>query len=340
MKQRTFAFMYQDEYKKIMNNLPGKIDELLTLQQYDSKEERITETTNQIVDSTFQEMRQFVKNEKTRLTTQMNQVVNSYKKTRNKYDNPQKELLRRQDFDLELANMNEAQLKDKLNDFSMEFTAYEINKIMSLDWRDDSIKARAKSLLSAINEPYTKDVLYQEAVSELAQLDLIDSSSIRDMLLYVPSENTLGYTTIKLDNIKLFSENEHEIKEFQNKINAGINELDTLKRVGTSITGSDRLEEVHENEMSKKYAYSDFDSRAIPNSPEYDIYDRFKYLKERYNDEKTNRFDPLRDDYDITPHLKWLEAQHEKRLQQDEEFAQQYAKAVEEATNEESESEE
>ncbi|WP_430598333.1 hypothetical protein [Enterococcus sp. AZ177] len=330
MKKRTFSFMYQPEYKKIIKELADGLEQVKILHRFDSKEERIRDTANLMAEATFVKLQSFVETEKKRLNSQMEKIKSSYKKTRNKYENPQEEILRRQDFDMSLSNLGELQVKAMLQEKDREFTEYELKKIMSHKWNDSSIKSRAKAILTTVKEPYTNDVAYQEAVSELAQLQLIDKPLPASTLLYVPSDNNSGYTTLGLSRVGRAAELKADTIELQADLNEAVKEMDGLVRTQTSSQAMDQLQDVHKQQKNESYTYTDFDSRVIPNSPDYDITHRFKYLRERYNDNTNDRFNATRGDYDIMLHLKWLEAQHDKKMKSDEEFSAKYNQQVDE----------
>lgn len=121
-------------------------------------------------------------------------------------------------------------------------------------------------------------------------------------------------------------------KEFD-RVNEALNSLSEVEIRETPKKERTQLSSI--TEKTKQREYNNFDSRAIEGSPDYDITHRFKYLKERYDDKTSDRFDILEDGYDIQEHYKYLEEQHDKRMKYDSEFKEQYEATVKEVTESE-----
>lgn len=329
MTVKTFSFMYRPEYKKVFEELSNGMKRVKVLHRYDSKEQRTQQTIDDIKQNAFKVLQNFVKSEKNRIRIEMDKIEKSYKITKNTYADPQSELLRRQDFDLEIANADRTKIIEMLKDADRNYSVYELNKIMATAQSND-IKAIAKRRLDEVKEPYIKDPVYQQLNLELSHLSLLNKPSEKLLLWYPSEDSPNGYRTVGLNSLNTATNSKKVAIEFEELFSGISQSLDTLYKSQPTVKYSDQLDNYKAKEIKKRedaLNYTNYDSRAIRGSKNFDIVDRFKYLKERYGNED-NRFDPLRDDYDVNIHYQWLEAQHDKRMKTDSSFAENYKNAA------------
>ncbi|EGO8121907.1 hypothetical protein FAD93_002379 [Enterococcus faecalis] len=337
MRTREFSFMYKPKYKEIIQSLQEGIKQVERLNEYDSKEERIRETTSSIVEQAKQKLDDFVKTERNQLANQKKAIEKSYIQSRNVYENPTEELLRRQDFDMEISAMSESEIMDFLKTEGRQFTAYELNKIHSLNVKNEEIKITVKQAIKENRYPYLNDLKYQRLTQEENELALIENKPLQQAMLYLPSNNAQGYKTLSIKSL-FMSVDKQELKQKKAMIEESLFIKPSIS-VETFTTGlaTNQLKKIEENTQMK---YKDFDSRAIRGSEAFNISDRFDYLKERFDDKHTNRFDPIKENYDIGAHLDFLEGEHTKKMQQDENYRKAYEEAEQSLNKENSSNDE
>ncbi|MGL9815789.1 hypothetical protein [Enterococcus sp. DIV0098] len=327
MKKKEFSFMYNSEYKKVIESMKKGLKQVRELVSYDSKEERINSTIYEITSNLKNDMQEFVKNNQKRINQQKEAIEKSYAKSRNVYENPTEELLRRQDFDMEIASMSEDEILDLIQKPGRTFTSYELNKIYSLDVKTTEIKTVVKRAINENRHPYLKDLKYQKLLKEEQELSLIDTVDrpSNSILFYVPSNNQQGYTTIGLSSL-FIDFREHELNKKIDLLTTSL-EIEPSDEVKTFSVGLGNLIEEEVVIDKPKKVYEDFDSRIFKGASDFNVSDRFKYLKERFNDKTTDRFDITKDSYNISDHMDFLEGQHAKKMASDVNYREAYQNA-------------
>lgn len=331
MKAR-FNFMTRPEYKKIIADYQNGLKSIISKNKMSVKEVVINEEVNELIKNTHLSMQQFVKSEKELLNNEMTSIRESYKRSKSVYSNPQEEILRRQDFDLELSAMRDDDVMAFLSDKERTPSEYELRKIASLDKFSSETQARVTSHLNLLKRPYEQDSRYQKLNASLVQLEIIDKQSVRSLLLYFPSGDNQT-SNISLTSLNTMQNNLYELGKEFDRVNEALNSLSEVEIRETPKKERTQLSSI--TEKTKQREYDNFDSRAIKGSSDYDITHRFKYLRERYDDKTSDRFDIMKDDYDVEAHYKYLEEQHDKRMKYDSEFKEQYETAAKEATESE-----
>ena len=87
---------------------------------------------------------------------------------------------------------------------------------------------------------------------------------------------------------------------------------------------------VETGEYKNRKQYTDDDLRTIEGSSEYDVIDKFKYLKERYHDPSNAIYSIDNPNYSVHDHYEYLKKQHEKDLQAKPELQKQIKEALSE----------
>lgn len=330
MRRRVLNFMYKPEYREIIKSLQEGAKSIKTLVGYDSNDERMRNTKDSIVTDIRKKVTTFAKSEKDRITTELISIEKSYSNSRGVYKNPTEELLRRQDFDMEIATMAEDDIKKMISESKRELNNYELNKLYSLEYKDSTIKARLKASIDQLKNPHRSDKYYQELQKELAEIDLLDSTGLgRHQLMYIPSNTPQGYTSIRLQTF-LDSREMHTIKGHINMLEQALN-VEPVKTIGITDENTKReLQKFTDKEqkaLKKEMKYEDFDPRIFKGGKEYEIGDRFRYLKERFDDTETDRFSPLNPNYNVLDHITYLEARHSEMLSSDDKYRAAYEAA-------------
>ncbi|EAC5359975.1 hypothetical protein B1N40_17920, partial [Listeria monocytogenes] len=158
-----------------------------------------------------------------------------------------------------------------------------------------------------------------------AELALIDAKSVQNAMLYIPSNSPQGYKSVGLNSLFMIQD--------ANDFNKKTEMLSQCLSIDPeNVTKTFSSENVYDRDLNKllekpQNKYEDFDTRIFKASKNYDVTDRFKYLKERFDDKETDRFDVTKDGYDIMQHLDYLEGQHVKKMQSDASYRESYQKA-------------
>ncbi|MFC0233931.1 hypothetical protein ACFFIF_08015 [Vagococcus entomophilus] len=330
MKAR-FNFMTRPGYKKVIQDYQNGVKSIISKNKMSVKDEVIDEEVKEIINNTHSSMQQFVKSERKRINKDMATLRSSYKRSKSVYSNPQEEILRRQDFDLELYTMSDNDIERFLSDKERTPSEYELRKIASRNNLSSEIQVRVTKKLNILKRPYEQDGHYQELSKALQEIELIDKPLSRDLMMYFPKGDN-QVSNVSLRSLNLIQNKPHELGKEAERVNEALNFLSEVETGEIPVKERTQLSSVVEKE--NKLKYDDFDLRAIRGTKEFDIRDRFTYLKERYNDKSSDRFDIMKDDYNIEEHLNYLEQQHDKRMANDSAFKEQYEAASNKETEE------
>lgn len=131
--EARFNFMTRPGYKKIIADYQNGLKSIISKNKMSVKEVVINEEVNELIKNTHLSVQRFVKSEKELLNNEMTSIRESYKRSKSVYSNPQEEILRRQDFDLELSAMRDGDVMAFLSDKERTPSEYELRKIASLD---------------------------------------------------------------------------------------------------------------------------------------------------------------------------------------------------------------
>lgn len=319
-----YEFMKDARYKDIVKKYVDAMEKKQKQQNNEIKDERILEDASNALNEIAIEYEEFYNKRLNEVEKGMETIERSYKETGKQYDNPQAEILRRQDFEAELAVASDSELEDIAKDTNRELSKYEFNKLL-LEFKERDLQSH--DLLSKKHnnkKVHEEDPKYQQLKTEYVE-----------MMYYKPKrqakDNWLPFPNLEEDGRPQLKSMAELLKP---KTEAGL--LEELKQAYMKLESHarsasvyrSRLNPVLENEM-EQYAdklvetgeyknrkqYADDDLRAIEGSSEYDVTDKFKYLKERYHDPSNAIYSIDNPNYSVHDHYEYLKKQHEKDLQ-------------------------
>lgn len=325
--------LHSNQYKNILMNYKQLLQSIENMVGQEIKPERIerehASQFKEILDKTkdFQRVSEQERQNKQAI------IRKRYKNTKKEYENPQLELLRRQDFDAELATLTKGEIADILSDTERDFTEYELRTIIqkypNKKGADTNAISLAKQRLQLIQDKYIFDPEYEELVEELQYLKLLSVG----LVLFDNTEK--GYEILNPVYKEFFLTQKRNgyltgnLQEYIKKLTLAISLIKPKQGITKEFT---TFEDIAKKES--QYEIKEGDTRVFRESPDYDTVIRFKYLRERFNS-GDNRFDFRRDDYDPMSHFTWLEQQHKTKLEQDTAYHNAYSvlkqKALQEA---------
>lgn len=313
---RAFLGMYVEGLKKIR-----------MLISYDSKLERIDkerEALKEILEKTYRSIKdRFFEANNAKMTA----IEKAYKNTKNVYKDPQVEFLRRQDFDLAFSMMDVDEVKDLLSDETKDLSDYELLKIKVTHGHNVKVFALLHERELAKEDDYQRDSDYQRMSRENAVLSAIDRYGLA--MVYVPAVPLVNVYTNFLDApyrvLDLSFENLGDA-DYYGRLVEMEELLKDFKVIKATNGGLETLR------ATPKLKYDEFDGRIFRGGEDFEEKIRFEWLKERFNETTTNRFDPSRADYDIVRHIRFLEKRLVRKLQSEPDYAERYRQAMVEAT--------
>ncbi|MCQ8264107.1 hypothetical protein [Streptococcus suis] len=314
----TLYFAKTKEYKNIIQKYIDALTEWRRMVELGIRSEHITEFRKNAKKEILDVYNAYRDKKIDEARQQMETIEKRYKNTRSVYSDPQAEILRRQDFDLEFSAMEYNEIVELLSDEKRDFTDYELKKINAHYRRDLKIQTLLDSQKLKRKEQYKNDPEYQKYFEEFQTLQAFRGIGLG--MVYFPSdEDSKGYVTENLESILDSEQYAHSLSNQIQKVGQLLGNIPTMKDSNPTVFTKAL--------SAKKMEFEEFDERIFEESPNYDITIRFKYLKERLDDTTTDRWDFTRDDYDAYQHYQYLEGRHEQKMKNDSSYKQRYISA-------------
>lgn len=310
--KKVLKYLWTPLYKGAVAHYRDMVKQVQGMEQQGYKEEVIEQAFEKLKNKQ-NELMNTAKNESLNtVSSQMKRIELAKKSLLGRYENPQAELLKRQDFDMKLELLKREEIADLLGSETATFSEYELNK-MALKFRED---ATIQYLLTLKREQLEKPYLSDEEYTQLNQAYYNLPSLYSMGVFYYPTAE--GYDKVPY------------VSTLQGILRLDVGALDSaVTELGKVTTQLDRqmLTAYVEQEKEKQLKYPEFDERIFRGSDKFDVITRFKYLQERFDDTETNYFNPLSEGYDVMEHLEFLEAQHDAKLEGDDAYRKKYEEA-------------
>lgn len=314
------SYTYSPAYKAIIKDYLTGLKRLIEFKKWDTERSRVTKEMTELQEQLAQKLEEFRDAKISEYTQQMGFIESRHKNTRSIYTDPQVEMLRRQDFDLEFETWDANEAYRFLNDEGKDFSSYELAKIRNRYKNDARIQNLLFQRMEDAELSFTLDPEYKKLNEMVGILTMTRGVGLG--IVYLPSENEDGFEALNLSLNNI----DKEIWELEKEI-ADVSDL--LKSVPSETKAEwEQLKGlVKESNAPKKLVYEEFDERIFRETEIFDPTVRFKYLKERFDDTTTDRWDIGRKDYDVLAHSRFLENKHELKLRNDPDYAQKYYSA-------------
>ena len=318
----VYEFMKDAEYKAILKEYVEALEKREKQVKADVQPKRIKDDTDKAVRSVTEKIRNFYNKRMADIQKKKHEIEQSYKKTGMQYDNPQAELLKRQDFEAEIAVATNDELKNIVNDPERDFSKYELNKLQiefkerNLTGGDITLKQRQ------VKNEYATDPNYQRLLEEEGKLYLTKPRiPVTDTWVLYPNMN--GGERPEMKSLKELTSNRpivrvDELKQAYTELERHISDNDSYKASFKPILASEVKQQADEliktGEYKNMKKYTDIDLRAVQGSSEYAVENEFKYLKERYHDPSNKFYTFENPDYSIHDHFEYLRQKHQQHL--------------------------
>lgn len=313
------SYTYAPEYKAIIEDYLTGLDRLAMFKKWNTERSHVmkemTEWHKQLA-AKFETFRVAKIND---YSQRMTVIERRHKNTRNIYTDPQAEILRRQDFDLELENWSKIDVLHYLRDENRAFSSYELAKIKSIYKGVTEVERLVETRKESEELAFTLDPEYTKLNEMTSILMATRHAGLR--LVYLPADNLKGYEVLNL-SLDIIDKHPDDIMAERSRVADLLASVPNEKKEDWEL-----LRKATSLNNLPSLVYPEFDQRIFRSSPTFDIVHRFKYLEERFNDKSTDRWDFTRDDYDPMAHLRFLEAQHDLKLKNDPAYAARYREA-------------
>lgn len=303
------------EHKKFVKEYLEVLKMWRDMLKWDTKTEKIEKHRKEAI-RILTDMYNAYKNKKMQeAKVQMDNIAALYKNSKVSYEDPQKELLRRQDFDMSIALMQKLEVIEMLEDYQKDLTQYELMKIKTLypDSLDIAMLLEERRIKK--DERYMEDPNYLVALNEFQVLNAINGMGLQ--MVYFPNEeDPKGYV---VKNFELILSSRHF---FTGHIENEMREVEQLLNAVPTL--SDYEFNAFTEKQKTKYLISEiFDDSIFPTSQNYDPKKRFEYLKKLFVNEK-DIYDPKEKHYNAYDHYKYLEHKHDMKLTTDAFYSRLY----------------
>ncbi|EHJ08879.1 hypothetical protein [Staphylococcus simiae] len=198
--QKTWNVLFEDsKYKSLLNKVDELLEETQLLYFRKYRVDYIDETQKPKVEALEQEFRAYATNRLADIETRVEQFEKNAETT--KVDNPEAELLRRQDFEARISFYNDQEIMDYINNADVQnMSVYELNilkdaydKKLSED-QQNKVAYAMENLKQGVLYPYTTDEEYNNLTFAY---NVIDQTGMANSGVVITPDNEYGGVIIK-----------------------------------------------------------------------------------------------------------------------------------------------
>lgn len=309
-------FAYKAGYKAIYADYTATVDKLEKMRKWQTDKQVVKKEVEDYNNRTAQKLAELKRSTLAELTSKAEQIKNRYKNTKKTYDNPQAELLRRQDFDMELSFLDRQGAENLLFEEGQNLTAYELNAIRGKFGDSAIIRTTVERYKKELETTHETDPTYADNMEQIGVLNLLNG-----MASYIPTAEGFNFVDLTITPFTPKGEVYDLLKQAQTAREPRA----LAEQEAKALDINTRAERV------KKLEYPELDSRIFRGAEGFDITHRFKYLRERLAVDN-DRWDITRADYDPLDLMAWLEDQHAQKMDNDPHYKALYQEAERQAT--------
>lgn len=322
-------YIHEPAYIAIFEKYVEALKKMKDFIYWQTDQSKANEVIEELETELTHQYRNFADSYISKATNRMREIERDYKQRRQEYSDPQAEMLRRQDFDLEFSLLDKDEVIELLSDPDRRFSTYELNKIKATYPKDFKIQEAVKGLLGDISEPWLNHPEYKIYLEDLGALQPVTSYGLQ-MVWGLGEEDEYNLFNFDLKNKRAnFDQLTQEINEIQTEIQRLKTEKPKDENAG--------LLKLLNPKKETTYKFEEFDSRIFKDVEGFDPAIEYQYLKERFPEgtEEGGRWFIMRPDFDVMAHYEYLKYKHSQRLAADNVYSYEYQKRLEELRLEE-----
>lgn len=198
-----FDYTRTPEYKNILTQAISSLRKKRQLLEFDSKLSRIIAETVVMRTALSDAYKEYMNSYRNKIEKQMQELAEKYRNQAEDYTDPQLEILRRQDFDLEVSMWDKNEALAQLQDEYRTFSNYELKKLRQLFGTDMAVRGEIIRL-EADKPSLEKDEKYQDLSEQMAVLNTIRNASLRTIFVYNPAINTSHTLDLELEENTIY----------------------------------------------------------------------------------------------------------------------------------------
>ncbi|HFI2691609.1 TPA: hypothetical protein ACGO0Y_000668 [Streptococcus suis] len=198
-----FDYTRTPEYKSILTKAVEALRKKRQLFEFDSKASRIIAETVVMRTELSDAYKEYMNSYRTKIEKQIQELAEKYHKQEEGYADPQLEILRRQDFDLEVSMWDKNEALAQLQDEYRTFSNYELKKLRQLFGTDMAVRGEIIRL-EADKPSLEKDEKYQDLSEQMAVLNTIRNASLRTIFVYNPAISTSHTLDLELEENTIY----------------------------------------------------------------------------------------------------------------------------------------
>lgn len=187
-----------DRYKKILTDYLDALKKLQEFGEWYTAESKVREFTQEKTKELKDAYSAYRKELIDSYNKKMLKIETDFKNNREKYKDPQTEILNRQDFDMKLSLMSVGEVVSMLKDPVKIFTRYELTKILSTYPDNADVIAYVNEHIAIDEEGYQRDPEYISLLTKRSLLERLGSMGI-DMCYILDETDPKGYQTKDLN---------------------------------------------------------------------------------------------------------------------------------------------
>lgn len=344
---KIYPFMKDERYIAIVKEYAKALNRTHEQVKNEVVAERVKSDSREAQRKIGEQLEKFYNQKKQEYDSEKAKIERVYKNQKKTYENPNEEMLKRQDFDTMVSLASEQQLEEMLNDEDQNFTEYEFNR-MQLEFRNRGMSEVKFTVIRSqknIGKEYLSDPNYQKLESEEQWLYLIRLNGNGTLLSFPDGDQTTSYSIAEIERAtsKHFNPIE-KLTTIEKGIKAMEENIQSYRAWTASLTPTLEKEvdeyvtdSFKQGKEIKLREYKDVDARAIAGTKDYDLQHEFRYLKERYHEADNYMYSLANPDYDIRKHLDYMRNKHQQAMDKNNELKKAIETAQTEGTTSEGE---
>lgn len=335
---KLYAFMQDSRYIDIVNDFKKQVKKIHEQVENEVKDDRIKVDVRTATKDTLEKINRFYDVKAKEYEEQRASIERAYKNKQQRYDDPQAELLERQDFDMKIQVASNDNLEEMLKDETVSLNEYQFNRLQ-IEYKNRGMKDTDFShirTMKHIGKEFLDDPNYQQLAEDEKYLYLTRPNGKHTHIWYATDDrprpaslDTLFHASRKnfnIDNLKQLEQGASLLEQTAktaDKTRASFNPI--MKK--EAETFADDL--VKSGKPFKVNQYKDVDPRTIQGTPDYTLEDEFKYLKERYHDDTNPLYQIMSNEYSVTKHMAYLRKKHQEHLEAHPDLRKEFEQAEE-----------
>ena len=193
----TLSFLKDPRYKAITQDFIELIQQKAAMKENHTDINYMSEQIEKGKAAIRRSQENFLQRRREEIEKRAEEIETAYKNHKERYEDPEQELLKRQDFEMKVALMDAYEASELIRDKQVTLTPYELRYLANRFKNNTNIVATVKTMLKGETD-VERDPEYKELKTEFQELSLLLNDAI-----YFVEETSEGYASKGYGRISL-----------------------------------------------------------------------------------------------------------------------------------------